>query len=433
MNPARNRLFRTFGALLALLSIAAADARPPTEFRIEDPAADSMAVAGEFNDWQGEAMSRGEDGVWTFSKRLEPGDYAYKFVRNREEWLMDPENPRRKVVEGTENSMVRVLPVKTVVRQWTQAATGRTLEGTIIDADGDEVEIDTGDGRTVKIPPASLSDGDRDYILAWLDDRDAPGPKAPTGEGWAGRLVAGGEPIRFEIPVTTEVRHGPGEFEGTPKQPVVLEVSLSIPEDFDPQAADNWMAVVSSTSGADASSCNAMGMYWEACREKGVVCMAADILADEETRRTWSDMPRRWAVFREAVEVMSAEWPSLTGWTWVPMGFSGGGGYTMFFGACMSREKWKVGGMWMGGSSYRDQHFQQILRPRSAFYRIPLFASFGTADELIPEDSRERTIDWARKEMKAFRGELYDGGHDPYRPHMVEALGWFRELEAGSR
>ena len=54
--------------------------------------AETMAVVGEFNDWDATAalMKRRKDGTWARTLRLEPGVYAYRFLADGQIWHNDP-------------------------------------------------------------------------------------------------------------------------------------------------------------------------------------------------------------------------------------------------------------------------------------------------------------------------------------------------------
>lgn len=57
------------------------------------PAASSVAVVGDFNDWDPGAhgMERlGENGVWRVKLRLNPGVYEYGFIVDGQDWATDP-------------------------------------------------------------------------------------------------------------------------------------------------------------------------------------------------------------------------------------------------------------------------------------------------------------------------------------------------------
>jgi 1,4-alpha-glucan branching enzyme len=64
-------------------------------FKLNDPSAGTVNVAGEFNDWSPTAtpMKKGENGVWQVTLELAPGKYLYKFVVDGATWKEDPENP----------------------------------------------------------------------------------------------------------------------------------------------------------------------------------------------------------------------------------------------------------------------------------------------------------------------------------------------------
>jgi 5'-AMP-activated protein kinase regulatory beta subunit len=81
------------------------------------PDAQSVFVAGTFNDWQPDAtpMMRDDDGVWTAALALSPGRYEYKFVVDGQ-WCCEPgcEHEYRgcpKCVPNEFGTMNRVLEV----------------------------------------------------------------------------------------------------------------------------------------------------------------------------------------------------------------------------------------------------------------------------------------------------------------------------------
>jgi len=55
-------------------------------------AAQSVNVAGDFNDWNtgADPMVQQADGTWKLDKKLAPGRYAYKFVIDGGTWMEDP-------------------------------------------------------------------------------------------------------------------------------------------------------------------------------------------------------------------------------------------------------------------------------------------------------------------------------------------------------
>ncbi|MGE0643130.1 MAG: isoamylase early set domain-containing protein [Nitrospira sp.] len=80
-------------------------------FEYFDPSAHSVAVVGDFNQWNPESkpMKREEGGLWKVKVSLAPGTYQYKFVVNGERWEEDPLNLQRVMNEhGSYNSIRNV-------------------------------------------------------------------------------------------------------------------------------------------------------------------------------------------------------------------------------------------------------------------------------------------------------------------------------------
>ena len=77
-------------AVVTLLGAGSASATPVT-FRFQPPgAAQSVSLAGSFNDWSTSAAPLADrGGVWEATIELAPGSYQYKFVVNGNQWLTD--------------------------------------------------------------------------------------------------------------------------------------------------------------------------------------------------------------------------------------------------------------------------------------------------------------------------------------------------------
>jgi len=81
-------------------------------FSLDAPEATSVALVGDFNNWDSNArqLRRGKVGLWRGILKLTPGVYQYKFLVNGSEWREDPTNPRRLPNDyGTMNSICEVL------------------------------------------------------------------------------------------------------------------------------------------------------------------------------------------------------------------------------------------------------------------------------------------------------------------------------------
>jgi hypothetical protein len=80
----------------AVASADAAAADAPViyvRFSFQAPDARTVALAGDFNDWQSGALALTDadgDGVWSGTFALEPGVHKYMFVVDDERWETDP-------------------------------------------------------------------------------------------------------------------------------------------------------------------------------------------------------------------------------------------------------------------------------------------------------------------------------------------------------
>lgn len=77
-------------------------------FTMFAPNAQSVDVAGSFNDWKLKPLKKGRDGTWKAIMRPKPGRYEYKFVVD-DQWITDPSNPELAHDEyGNVNSVIEL-------------------------------------------------------------------------------------------------------------------------------------------------------------------------------------------------------------------------------------------------------------------------------------------------------------------------------------
>jgi len=55
----------------------------------------TVAVAGDFSDWNSLQMERKNDNCWVITLKVKPGKYQYSFVIDGNEWVPDPGSPRQ--------------------------------------------------------------------------------------------------------------------------------------------------------------------------------------------------------------------------------------------------------------------------------------------------------------------------------------------------
>ena len=127
VRPRNIRVSPLFGGLAAaaigavmLLPRGASDDLPVqtaatiyVQFVMEAPSARSVAVAGDFDEWEGEhqLVDTDGDGVWTGRIAVQPGIHEYMFVVDGQDWVTPPgAEGYRDDGFGNQNAVVTVLP-----------------------------------------------------------------------------------------------------------------------------------------------------------------------------------------------------------------------------------------------------------------------------------------------------------------------------------
>jgi len=78
-------------------------------FTLDAPSGLDVSVAGSFNDWKPQAMTKGPGGLWRITVQLAHGTYEYRFLVDAD-YREDPNNPRKTQNEfGGYNSICNVL------------------------------------------------------------------------------------------------------------------------------------------------------------------------------------------------------------------------------------------------------------------------------------------------------------------------------------
>ena len=85
----------TLAAVLIARPWSAPDRQDDFQFVLVAPRAASVALVGDFNDWDPARtpMRTSRDGLWATVVPLAPGRYRYAFLINGREWRADPSAP----------------------------------------------------------------------------------------------------------------------------------------------------------------------------------------------------------------------------------------------------------------------------------------------------------------------------------------------------
>jgi outer membrane protein assembly factor BamB len=95
-----------------------------------------------------------------------------------------PFNPARLALASCALFLLVTSPANAQVRTWTEAETGRTIQGQMVSGSGDSITVRMQAGRTVDIPLDRLSEADREFIAANPPAPAAAGAAATAAGDW---------------------------------------------------------------------------------------------------------------------------------------------------------------------------------------------------------------------------------------------------------
>ncbi len=99
----------TLGSVRPAAVATAPDTVHLVRFVLVNPDAKQVALAGDFNGWQSEALTpAASGGVWSVALPLTSGRYEYAFVVDGERWVADPALPAARDEFGGEHSVLHV-------------------------------------------------------------------------------------------------------------------------------------------------------------------------------------------------------------------------------------------------------------------------------------------------------------------------------------
>jgi len=344
------------------------------EFRFESPDAQSVALMCECNSWKAQPMAKQSDGTWTTTVSISPGSYGYKFLVNGTDWVFDPKNPNRKVVNGIENSAI---------------------------------EITDGGSGSESRKPGLTSPSATQVATRASSASSNPAALAPTP----------GEIFTLEVPLSAKRR-----AEATKDGNAGLahaKMAIAVPQNFDPQKS--WPVLVISNTEAY-SNIDSMRQFKDVAIGEGWVIMAADGVETEKNKEGGD----RWPTIAATFDYITPAWPAVKDWPIACGGMSGGAKNSAFLAADLARERHRIIGMLMMGC---NQDMATVAYRKSAppnFLSAAVFLSSGKSDTIAtPAQHEEVKNSLKATGFQKVRLENFDGGHDIYQPHIGEALRWF--------
>jgi anti-sigma factor RsiW len=86
------QVVRTRNVTVETAAVSRQEQTVTVTMNLHAPEAHQVAVAGTFNKWKADAnmLTRQENGVWTITIPLKPGEYSYMFIVDGKAWVTDP-------------------------------------------------------------------------------------------------------------------------------------------------------------------------------------------------------------------------------------------------------------------------------------------------------------------------------------------------------
>ncbi len=342
------------------------------EFRLEKADAQSVALAGEFNQWHGQQMSKQPDGSWNISLTLSPGSYGYKFLVNGSDWLFDPANPKRKTVNGIENSAV-------------------------------EVSAPNNDSPGPSSPPPPSNFG----INNPLASPEPPPALAPTP----------GEILLTEAKLSKAnrafaAREGSGALTTT-------RIALVVPSGFDP--TKSWpILVINNTE--NYNNADSLNEFKDSAAAAGWIALAGDAIdSEKDAHGNW-----RSPCAVGALDYLALVWPGANKWPVACGGMSGGAKNSAFVAGDVAKAGHPLIGLLMMGCNQDMATREWRKGSPPQFLGVPIFLSSGKEDTIAtPAESEAVRDSMKRTGFSKVRLEGHDGAHVVSQPHVTEALQWF--------
>ncbi len=371
-----------------LLVNAEESAAKDQEFHLDRADARTVALAGEFNHWQAQPMSKQPDGTWSLTIPLAPGTYGYKFLVNGSEWLFDPNNPSRKTVDGIENSAI---------------------------------EISSSDDRL----PASSATASPNFPAGGGSSASQVAPSPSLGQ--VGTILSSTPPPGLALTpgeeLVTEIRLSPANRALAAREGnaalTTARLALVVPPGFDP--AKSWpILVINNTE--NYSNVDAMNQFKDATIAEGWIIMGADpIESEKDAHGNW-----RSPCSVAGLDYLAAVWPGAANWPVACGGMSGGAKNSAFVAGEVVKAHHPLIGMLMMGCNQDMASVELRKGSPPQFLAVPIFLSSGTADTIAtPAQTEEVKESMRRTGFRKVRLETHDGAHVVCQPHVGEALRWF--------
>ena len=235
-------------------------------------------------------------------------------------------------------------------------------------------------------------------------------------------LVSAGKPIVFQAPLNGRARMETGRLRLLVQN---VQGALVTPASLTNLTRPCPLLIVSVPSGGSAIS--SMPGVTNLALQAGWAVLAADGPKVDVNQDT---IEFGWGTLSSVLEQFARTWPPAKQWPVVCTGFSGGAKRSAAVAAAMTRDGWRVIGVFMGGCNEdRATLGLQMFQPGDRFKQVPFFLSNGASDPIANADHGAAVAASMRHSGFArIRQETYEGGHRQNLDHLELALHWFQQL-----
>jgi len=387
----------------AMTPAAAASPDAGTLFTYSNPSANSVFVAGQFNNWDTSAtpMQKDSAGLWSVRVPLVSGSYQYKlFVDGA--WMLDPGNTQQ-ADDGTgnQNSLLIVGAAGAASSPSSPAETpaaGMT-EATPAPPEETNVSVPAEDSMSLgKIP---IKPGD---VMQF----DIPLPLDTWRQTFLSWPQAHGEPR-----IADDMR----------LKPTGVHVGLAVPQNFNPEK--RWPLLIV-CGGGGGSSVDQLNSFYEVAGDAGWVAIATDAKVDHSSDSNLI----RWAGLQATIDYLHKKWPASKQWPVAVAGFDGGAYKAGYLAAMLTRRGFNVIGIWLGGlgddSPSKGMH--EYNPPHVRYLHTPLFLSSGKQDkDTNPVAMRLVYRSFEASGFLRLKLGVFPGTHEVDADQVRQGLDWFIE------
>lgn len=317
----------------------------------------------------------------------------------------------RRVLEGAGH-----IPAELHLRSWTSGS-GKKLEATLVRMDGDLITLNNGH-RDFQVQLASLSAADQTYVRELLNTKRKKLLELPCGN------LKEGERVTLAVPVPDSIRQliRDGAF-GNTSLGRTVDISIAVPENFDPGKPHNILIISAPGNGRSAESMNS---FWKTGIARNWVVIGCSNSGGND-----GDALSRMATILSGLDVLHQAWTESRRWPVAAGGNSGGAKMSGDIAVLLAKHGYDLIGIFKGGCNQQfiGTAITDYKPDKSRLLKTPVYLSSGLSDT-VATPRMFATVERQLKELgfKHVRLENYDGAHSVNQEQIATALDWFVEM-----